>query len=246
MSHWPIFVISLGDAEARRTPLIDALNSLNLEWELFEAVDGRKGLSAAWEGLIDREGAAKAKGRPLTNGEFGCALSHRGIYELILRRGLEGAIVLEDDALIGPAFERFVREGLYSCAPLVMLDHSHARVSFFRHRALSVGKLRPLTLQSYLTTGYSVSASAAADLLSAATPVRMTADWPGDIVRLGAAVIVPPIVNHPPADVTTSHLEAERSRFQPEGSGFQRFVKRWSDPGYWRHWLIKRLSLRVS
>lgn len=246
MSHWPIFVISLADAGARRASLLRSLDALGLEWELFEAVDGRRGLGPVWESLIDREGAAQAMGRPLTNGEFGCALSHRGICEIILQRGLAGVIVLEDDAIIGPDFERFVREELYHTAPLVMLDHSHARVSRFKRTTLPVGELRYLTLPSCLTTGYSVNASAAAELLKAATPVRMAADWPGDIVALGAAVITPQIVNHPPADTATSHLEGERNKFRPEGSSLQRFVKRWSNLSYWQRWLTKRLSIRVS
>lgn len=246
MSHWPIFVISLADAGARRASLVAALDALGLEWELFEAVDGRRGLGPVWESIIDREGAKKAMGRPMTSGEFGCALSHRAIYEIIQKRGLEGAIVLEDDAIIGPDFERFVREEQYHTASLVMLDHSHARVSRFRRATLPVGELRYLTLPSCLTTGYSVTASAAAELLKAATPVRMTADWPGDIVSLGAAVIIPQIVNHPPADIATSHLEAERNQLQPEGSSLRRFAKRWSNLGYWQRWLTKRLSTRVS
>lgn len=246
MGHWPIFVISLADAGARRVSLVAALDALGLEWELFEAVDGRRGLGPVWESLIDRAGAAKAMGRPLTNGEFGCALSHRGIYEIILQRGLEGAIVLEDDAILRPDFARFVREELYHAAPLLMLDHSHARVSRFRRTRLPVGALRYLTLPSCLTTGYSVNTSAAAELLKDATPVRMTADWPGDIVRLGAAVITPQIVGHPPADTATSHLEAERNQLRLEGSSLRRFVKRWSSLSYWQRWLTKRLSIRVS
>jgi glycosyl transferase family 25 len=50
-------------------------------------------------------------GRHLNQGEIGCLLSHRAIYEKMVRESIPHAIVLEDDAILAPDFTS-VMQGL--------------------------------------------------------------------------------------------------------------------------------------
>lgn len=246
MTSWPIFVLSLPGEEARRAPLLQALADMGMSYEVFPGIDGRKGLPDRWQSDIDRTSASHEFGRDLTDGEFACALSHREIYRQIVTRGLPGAIVLEDDAIVGTQFVHFVEQSLYQSAALMMLDHSHARVAGPAFDLMPGIKMRRLTLPSCLTTAYSISTDAAQKLLEAASPVRCPADWPGDIVTLGAVALTPRIAEHPDPLNGSSHLHAGRSKMPRHSGNIQRAIQRWTSPAHWRRWLTKRRSTRIS
>ncbi|WP_371056069.1 glycosyltransferase family 25 protein [Rhodosalinus sp. K401] len=243
---WPIVVLSLPGEEVRRRGLLTALARFALDYEVFIGVDGRNGLPACWERDIDRSAARFNIGRDLTDGEFACALSHREIYRKIERKGWQGAVVLEDDAIIDRRFADFVRGELFRRADLIMLDHSRAYV---RGKGLDIMKgvtMRRLALPSYLTTGYSISAAGARSLLASSRPVSATADWPGDIVSLGAMALEPRIVDHPDKFTGTSHLRDARVKIVSDHGGKRGSAKRRRATTYWKRWLIKRLSSKIS
>lgn len=246
MQHWPIIVLSLPGEEARRAPLLQALTEMNLHHEVFLGVDGRDGLSDRWLTDIDRCWAYRNHERDLTDGEFACALSHREIYRLIGTRCLSGAIVLEDDAIVGRKFLTFVQQKHFLEAPLMMLDHSHARVIGPEKNLLHGLAYRKLSLPSCLTTAYSISANAACALLKHSAPIRNQADWPGDIVALGAVALNPRIVDHPDPVTGTSHLRAGREQMARRGGNIERTLRRFTSTAHWKRWLIKRRSTRIS
>lgn len=246
MISWPIYVLTLPDAERRRALLIRSLFSMKLEHEIVFGIDGRQGLPNQWESEVDRSAASKTMGRYLSEGELACALSHREIYRKILLREQPGAIIFEDDAIIDTQFSTFVEEEHYLKAPLIMLDHSHARVSRPSATLMPGVVMRQLALPSCLTTAYSISATAAAALLKAASPVRAPADWPGDIVALGAVALEPRIVKHPDPTSGDSNLEADRKAIPQQQGKILRATNRWTDREHWRRWLIKRRSNRIS
>lgn len=241
---WPILVLTLEGDEQRRAPLLDWLAQQGLDHRLFFGVDGRGGLPDRWADEIDRAAARKTYGRGLTDGEFACALSHREIYRWIGETGAPGAIVLEDDALPGPAFAAFLAARAHERLDLVMFDHSHARIWRGSRRHIGGQALYRLSLPSSLTTAYAVSAGAAGRLRAANTPVRWLADWPGNIVAQEAMVVVPPIVGHPDGQTGTSHLRSARENAGPRRRW--RGLARFADHRFWRRWITKRLSRRVS
>ena len=123
---WPIFVISLPDAAARRQAVTARLSDIGLEGTFIDAVDGRNGLPADLETRIDRVSAKAHFHRDLSDAEFACAMSHRRVYQHILDQGLEGAVVLEDDAVPQPGFKEFLRDEGYKTAELILFDHQGA------------------------------------------------------------------------------------------------------------------------
>lgn len=241
---WPILVLTLEGDERRRAPLLDWLARQGLEYRLFFGVDGRRGLPDRWAAETDRAAARQTYGRDLTDGELACALSHREIYRWIEATGHPGAIVLEDDALPGPAFAAFLAARAHEELDLLMFDHSHARI--WRHSRRHAGgqDLYRLSLPSCLTTAYAVSAHAAGRLDAANTPVRCQADWPGNIVAQGAMIVEPPIVGHPDGKTGVSHLRSAREGAAPREKS--RGLARFSNRQFWKRWITKRLSRRVS
>lgn len=95
----PVYVISLPEAEERRTRISAHLQDLGLTYRFFEAVDGRHFNVQAHPDYNGRR-RRLCYGRDLTGGELGCALSHRAVCEDIRAKGVPLALVLEDDVVL--------------------------------------------------------------------------------------------------------------------------------------------------
>lgn len=115
--RWPIWVVSLPSAQDRRALIARNFAAAGLEFEFFDAIDGRKGLAPEYEAMVDRVRTLERDGTPMTDGEYACALSHQAVYLRIIEEDLPGAIVLEDDAMLTPAFRQFYLERGYEAAP---------------------------------------------------------------------------------------------------------------------------------
>ncbi|PKP71893.1 MAG: hypothetical protein CVT82_00570 [Alphaproteobacteria bacterium HGW-Alphaproteobacteria-4] len=229
----PVFVLTLNGNEARRAPLLSQLDDMGIRYRLWIGFDGRHGLPAELESLVDRYGAERELGRPLGNGEIACALSHRAIYAEIAREGLAWAIVLEEDAIIGHAFRDFVLGTAIADFDLLLLDHKGGYGLPCRSRQMAGGGVRyRVGIAPCLTTGYAISAAAAAHLAGAAVPLRRTADWPIDISRMNTWAAVPRIVDHPDEAASGSSLRLERKDVVRQG-----FARRLTG-AYWRRRMI--------
>lgn len=210
-SHFPIFIVSLEDAAERRRELMDQLSDQGLEAQLFPAIDARDGVPAEYEHLIDRAKTRKRMRRDLSNGEYGCALSHRTLYEKVVEENLPGAIILEDDAILHPHFGDFLRAGDAERADMIIFDYLRVSVSLWRKKTVTHGvKLHQLYARSTRTTGYSVSQEGARKLLAETTPISHTADWPCDLYEIGAWATYPKLINHPNEDEVPSTIGAAR------------------------------------
>jgi glycosyl transferase family 25 len=235
---YPVFILTLPGAEARRAPLVDWLEAQGLGYELFLGVDGRSGLAPEWEPQLDRPAAARALGRRMSDGEFACGLSHQEIYRQVLERGLPGAVVLEDDAVPTRAFAAFMADRAYRRAPLILLDHSNTRVRPGGLDLLPGINARPVALPPFRTTGYSLDAATARALRERSLPLAYLPDWPCDISELGALAAWPRLIGHP-EDPAQSTLEAGRGDKRRRAGRFLR-------PAYWRRWWRKRRSERLD
>lgn len=102
-----VFVINLERSRERMARMDAQLRALGVAYERFEAVDGAK-LS---EDELRRmaTGSCQAFCTPST---LGCALSHMGVWQAVLARGMQRAIVIEDDARLAPGFVDGVRRAL--------------------------------------------------------------------------------------------------------------------------------------
>lgn len=88
----PVYVISLRRSTERREAMVRHLNSLGIQYEVVDAVDGRT-LDEQQIETITNESS-----KNLHRGAIGCYLSHIGVYEKLVSRNQTVALVLEDDA----------------------------------------------------------------------------------------------------------------------------------------------------
>jgi glycosyl transferase family 25 len=210
-SQPPIFVVSLPRARERREALEASLASLGLSCTTIDAVDAVEGVPPELEASIERTARP-----PLSEPEFGCALSHARIYRRMVEEGLPYAIILEDDALPTERLRSFVENEEYRRSSLILLYHGAAYIRRLGRTRLSDGtQLAPLAANCSGTVGYSLDLEAARALMEATTPVRHKADWPLDLRALGACITRPVLVGHPPtrADsvIAEGRSKADRS-----------------------------------
>jgi len=243
----PILVLTLKGADERRAPLVRRLQAMGLQYELFFGIDGRQGLPAEHEPLVDRSARINAGRRPMSDPEYACALSHLMIYRRIVERGLEQALILEDDAIIGSALAALARGAIRPVGDLMLLDHWKG---FFRRLGrirLSAGfDAHRIAVPPDLATGYVVTRRAAGHFLDCAFPVRRVADWPCDIASLASYAVHPRIVDSPDQKAAPSQIRESRDGMnrhgQPKPSGWRRRLTR----AYWQRWLRKRRYRRLD
>lgn len=243
--RWPIFIVSLADAEARRAPLLEQLASMELDHEVVAAIDGRRGLPPEFERYIDRARTVLNLGRRMADAEYACALSHHFVYRRVLDERLSGAIVLEDDAILQPGFAAFVASGAYRSGDLILLDYGLAHIWPFSGRPIVPGVMSGrVSLNPQLTTGYSISAAGCAYLAENSLPISGPADWPCDIARIGARAAYPRLVDHP-SPVNSDIQQARQELIDERTTGGWRsgavlYLRRQGRS------IVKRLSVRLS
>lgn len=91
-----IFVISLERRQDRLRHMQALLDAHGLKAEFVEAVDGLA-LTPKQRGLYDRRKALSVYGADMSDAEIGCHLSHLKVHQAVVDRGLDLALVLEDD-----------------------------------------------------------------------------------------------------------------------------------------------------
>ncbi|MBT1451903.1 glycosyltransferase family 25 protein [Glaciecola sp. XM2] len=93
----PIFVINLDGSDERLRNVEQQLQSIGATFERIPAVDGR--IMSEEERLAHYSPKKNEVQyhKALTPGEIGCYLSHRKAWQSIIDKGLDAAIILEDD-----------------------------------------------------------------------------------------------------------------------------------------------------
>ena len=119
ISKLKIIIITLKEYGIRSNELIENLNELGIEYEIFNGVNGKNiqiqntehehikllyyELNATFYDMTKR-----LNGNIMTNGELGAAWSHMNIYKKLLKDdNYDNYIILEDDSLINTTIEHF-------------------------------------------------------------------------------------------------------------------------------------------
>jgi len=103
-----VIVISLATAVERRNNIIKQLECASANYIVTDAVDGRE-LKELPKDVYDSELATHFCGRPLTQNEIGCAMSHTNAWEYIVANNLKHALIVEDDALFDSKLWTFLQ-----------------------------------------------------------------------------------------------------------------------------------------
>lgn len=94
-----IFYINLDNNQDRNQQMIKQLDALGLQYERIPAIYG-KNLTAEQKSFVNYHHFLLRMKRPIKDGEIGCAMSHRMIWQKMLDENIDYALILEDDVII--------------------------------------------------------------------------------------------------------------------------------------------------
>lgn len=104
-----IFIVNLKHKTDLRCEMIQKLSNVSIPYEFFDAVYGRDLNDEFYEKhniVIDPLFRNSWTSSSITTGEIGCSLSHYFIWKKALEQGIKYPIILEDDAILEPTFEK--------------------------------------------------------------------------------------------------------------------------------------------
>jgi glycosyl transferase family 25 len=196
-SKLPIWVLNLKKDKRRLRFMTKQLRSLNLEFEVVEAVDGSL-LSHKDLEQYSKDQAMKYSKRELTPGEIGCALSHARMWKRMVRGGFRELLIFEDDVLIGDALPAILahRDRLPKDWEFINFSTDAPQEPFGK---FITGIYRASRHKAWAdrSSAYLVNAKGAKKLLAHVYPIGHTADgltWRTDITGLVSYGMYPRVV----------------------------------------------------
>lgn len=99
MKIFKIFVINLAKDTERRKYIENHLKEKKLSYEIIEGVYGKDFPKDEINQIADLKLSYKKMGKMISVNEIGCSLSHQKIYKRIVSENLQGAFIIEDDAM---------------------------------------------------------------------------------------------------------------------------------------------------
>jgi len=127
-----IFVINLKRSPERLKKITHRLKELSLDFERIEAVDGAT-LNNFKESFNSKRFFYES-GHKLVAGEAGCSQSHINIWQLIIARKLNYALVLEDDVLIDEDLSQLINnKSIYESFDYLKLDNKLDKIAEIFH-----------------------------------------------------------------------------------------------------------------
>ena len=186
------YVINLPSSTDRRRRTEDQLRRAGMQYEVVEAIDGKRLTVTERSELVDERRVA-AYPRWLTPGMIGCALSHWHVYQRIAEDSDETALVLEDDAVLHPGLAELadcISRQMQPSEVVLLYFLSFGPCHLSERQAIAVGRYRLLypveARQVVASTAYLISRDAARSLVEAIIPVRASPDSWSHYYELGA------------------------------------------------------------
>lgn len=168
-----VFVINLKKNVERLALITERLNALSVAFTRIDAILGRS--------LSDEERRSCSSsfwwwcinGCKQRAGQYGCAASHRLVYEMMVRESIPLACVLEDDAVPRPVLKELLKKiesWVDREKPQVVLIANHLdkdKGGGFRCKRIP---------RAAFAEGYVLTLHAAAKILEKNTPIKFSAD----------------------------------------------------------------------
>jgi len=237
-----IFVLSLKGNSLRRKKLTKTLDEMNLPYQIWLGIDGRKILPLKYENKIDRIATKKNLFREMTDAEYACALSHNEIYHEIVKQDLFGAVIIDEDAVLDYGFKNLFTYFSKVTCDMLLLDHHSGRVSLKRKYLISPNYIGyKVYYPPYLTTGYYINFKAAKKMIEKSGKISNVADWPCDITSLNCAAIMPRVMHQSKKFNNSSGIRDKRNKMKPIHN-YKRFIRF----DYWRKKYLKMKYTKLS
>lgn len=220
----PIFVISMPN-HPRRDYMRKHLADFHIPFAFFDATDGRALSDIQKSAIYDNSRAIKTHWA-LSDGEIGCAVSHKNIYQKMVDENINDALILEDDVVVDNTLQSFIKnykDIVPHTAELLFLGHRgfgfatiqnlFCRRGFVRWNTHTIGRNYKIIGGAY---AYYITQAGAKKMLQAiGDTVWLPADGlTSDILvhRCVSYMIHPPIVS--PYGVSESTISPESERMK--------------------------------
>lgn len=198
----PIFIINLLRDIDKKSHIMAMLKPLNVNYQFFEAVDGKQLTQLEIAKIYDQKKAKKLRKRDLVVGELGCSLSHLGIYKKMIAEGIERAIILEDDAVLEDGFLQVINEieSFPNDWELVLLGYGNPKYDC-KIKKTNINNLSGYYLYQSIakiscTHGYIINQNGAKKILNENQKIYNPIDhFTGDYKTVNFYAIYPKIVN---------------------------------------------------
>ena len=100
-----VYVINLEKEKERLNAFDTQMSKNRIKYERFNAIVGSK--------VLNDERLTDYCNTFCTDGMKGCALSHRSIWEDVVKKGYQNVLICEDDAMISDSFDRDFQNSYY-------------------------------------------------------------------------------------------------------------------------------------
>jgi len=180
----PCYVINLESATDRRKAMAQHSVDLGVPFSFRKATDGRRLAPQQRRFAVDDARALREYG-PLSPGEIGCALSHIGIYQEMVKQGIPHAVILEDDVRLADDAGRLLDRNDPDSLPRLLPADSAAMVQLTYVRRVyryggrdAVGGRRVMRphRKVWRASAYFITLEAARRMADALYPVWTVAD----------------------------------------------------------------------
>jgi hypothetical protein len=170
-------VISDKCNEKRKLSCINQFNNIGIKPDFFDAIMGNTMSKDKLKTFL-RHGSKEFF---LSPGEIGCALSHLGVYKLLLESNENSIIIFEDDVLFDESMSKDILMKLQS---FIDSQENPAVIALY-DSTFKYGK--PVdqidnyaiykTTSFWCTHGYIINRQAAKNILNLQTPIAFVIDW---------------------------------------------------------------------
>jgi glycosyl transferase family 25 len=170
-------------APERQKFMVQQLKKLHIDFDLFQAIDGRSAkFITRLEGVprIKYSNSWDRQPRELLNTEIACALSHQAVYKLIVKEKIPYALILEDDVVLTKKLALFLEY-----FPKFILVHTDIElINLFSDSPgkIILPKIFPhhflfqFTRMPNRSSAYIITNSGARKMIENFLPIRMPAD----------------------------------------------------------------------
>ena len=251
---FPIYVIALENAHARRKVISERLGALGLAFTFIDAVYG-KNLAEDEIGNLTTRARQKYLPHPLSKGAIGAGLSHLAAWQKIAASDAPMALILEDDAILDKEIENILHH-------LRLLEDRIDIVNLHFRGGRPLTDIVPLSGTYWLSScrynsigaeSYVITRKAATDLAKQYLPMMYEVDlflnrwWDHGLHIL---TVNPPVVSEDESPTTIGY-PAEKAGW-PENSWWHQILRRLNRIGtsFTKRrrypWMIAAIKKRLS
>jgi GR25 family glycosyltransferase involved in LPS biosynthesis len=230
MQKIPVFVISLKKSP-RVNILKKRLKNIKINYKIFNAINGKKlEIEKKLYLIYSKKQTIKNIGRDLTPPEIGAAASHLAIYNYIIKKNINQAIVMEDDAYPSRLLYDWIKNNITVGNNEILSFYSAPSNSFIKKKPKKIILKKKIGIHSFVTHAYN-SSCYQINNFTCKKIIKLTKnkviglpDWPflinKDYIELSVTI---PFISAP-NDRGISYLKTERNKLLKKNISIKKII----------------------